>query len=47
MKQLLNDIQIDSNEPQLKMKQNMLRRFKEIHDEHEKELKRIKVKQSQ
>ena len=26
------------------MKQNILKRFKEIHEEHDKELKRIKVK---
>ena len=43
MKQLLSDFQIDPNEPQIKLKQNIFRRFKEIHDEHEKELKRIKV----
>lgn len=43
MKQLLSDFQIDPNEPQIKLKQNIFRRFKEIHDEHEKELRRIKV----
>jgi len=43
MKQLLGEIQIDPNEPQLKLKQNILKRFREIHEEHEKELRRIKV----
>ena len=42
MKQLLSGIEVDSREPQYKLKQNILRRFREIHEEHEKELRRVK-----
>ncbi|CAD8110696.1 unnamed protein product [Paramecium sonneborni] len=42
MSRMLNDYTISAEEVQAKLKSNMLRRFKEIHQEHEKELFKLK-----
>lgn len=40
---MLETMTISPEESQAKLKSNMLRRFKEIHDEHEKEVAKLKV----
>jgi len=40
---MLETMTISPEESQAKLKNNMLRRFREIHDEHEKEVAKMKV----